>query len=773
MASGMSPDELPPGWKEHIKVSNGRKNKYFTNDEMGLKFYTKKQVIEFVSTKDVCQGTSHSVSEHDQNGTCSKSEASPVVVERNESLEWLPRGWIIESRNRKKGPYAGAIYKTYIEPSTGYKFYSKPQVIKYLESVNCNVASGEQKKEASRSNSSKQDIPEHCESIKGKSHISGEEENDMGNPSLEIVCCKDSGDTSSKQDVPQHWESMKDKGIVSAKEENGMGKPSLNIVPCVMYKSNELPTGWIKEIRARKSRGQDTYYIDPISGYEFLSKKDVFRYLETGDISCCVMKPKKSKRSVLKLIEDDVSKISRDTSSKQDAPEHCESMKDQSIISGNGESGMGKPSLDIVPCVVDKSNVLDELPPGWIKEIRARKSHGQDTYYIDPVSGYEFRSKKDVLRYLKTGDIGHCAIKPKKSNSSVLKFVEGDVSDSAPAVLHKQKKQPEAERSKETEGNNISVDAKVATLTLDPSEDKKVRLELIRLDKLADSSQQKTEGSKIDVKVDDDGAVSSIATAILNGQKQPEDVLDTDTQIHLKKSKKRKPPSMPIRSSKRLLGQGPDMLPKLGSSERASQAAGRKPVETEAYTLSSLGQNAAANGLPQQLNTKPVVPFLGTEMQNSIENPSRDQGVGEQAVGQVNERRDEENPRCQDSQFWYPFGDSLADPCYEFAFKTLTGEIPLEDSLAFSGCCQPQIETSCTQGDVSFGMLEIDTTPVLFQNDVPLHFDSLQQNTSTNQLPTNLAIPSGNINLPSCSSFGSQQPSLEARSKDYETRVDS
>ncbi|KAL3498491.1 hypothetical protein ACH5RR_041223 [Cinchona calisaya] len=89
-------------------------------------------VIEFVSTKDVCQGTSHSVSEHDQNSTCSKSEASMVVVERKESLEWLPRGWIIESKNRKKGSYAGAIYKYYIDPLT-LEFHSKKDVLRFLK----------------------------------------------------------------------------------------------------------------------------------------------------------------------------------------------------------------------------------------------------------------------------------------------------------------------------------------------------------------------------------------------------------------------------------------------------------------------------------------------------------------------------------------------------------------------------------------------------------------------------------------------------------------
>jgi len=35
-------------------------------------------------------------------------------------------------------------------------------------------------------------------------------------------------------------------------------------------------------------------------------------------------------------------------------------------------------------------------------------------FYIDPVSGYVFRSKKDVLRYLESGDVRSCAFKPSR-----------------------------------------------------------------------------------------------------------------------------------------------------------------------------------------------------------------------------------------------------------------------------------------------------------------------------------------------------------------------
>ncbi|CAL4997403.1 unnamed protein product [Urochloa decumbens] len=62
--------------------------------------------------------------------------------------------------------------------------------------------------------------------------------------------------------------------------------------------------------------------------------------------------------------------------------------------------------------------VIKGLPDGWRKEYRPRKIGSfQDPFYIDPVSGYEFRSIKDVHRYLETGDINQCSIRPKKSST--------------------------------------------------------------------------------------------------------------------------------------------------------------------------------------------------------------------------------------------------------------------------------------------------------------------------------------------------------------------
>ncbi|XP_027180255.1 uncharacterized protein LOC113779044 isoform X3 [Coffea eugenioides] len=823
MVHGKSPDELPPGWKEHVKVSNGRKIKYYTDDVTGLKFYSKKRVINFVQTKDACQGTPHSVSDHDLKSSCSKTEASPsqVVVEKNSSLEWLPQGWIIESRYRKSGATAGSVYKTYVDPLTGSKFYSKPQVMQYLESVNFNASPEKQQKEVRGDNSSKQDAPQHCESM-SKSFISGKDDNGMGKPFVENEII---GDNSSKQDSPKQSKFTTGKDHISGKEGNGIGKPSLEIVYDICFQE-----------------------------------------------------------------------VSGDNSFKQDAPQHCESTKGKSHISEKEENRMDKPFLEIVHSAVDESKVLDELPPGWIKEIRARKQGTRkDPYYIDPVSGYEFRSKKDALRYLEFGDISRCAITPKKRDRNDLKLVEHEVfaqpdgkklgqalgggqlfggqkAENDGSFLRSIAAAPEAERSQETNADNKSTDAKISTSKVDavqemqlcskeikcdrawenpqpksecsklemkavhdigavssittavsheqkkpeiessretPSNDRyadtnittstvdavvlQICSELNNCDRSAGRSHPIVEGSNLDLEVDVNGAVSSIATALLHEQKHPQEYLDTGTQIQPKKSKKRKALSMPPRSSKRLSGQEPEILPNMGLSERALRAAVRKPGQTETnnsssvqtvtYVSSSLTQNSEANGGQQHIDTQLQreiiadltsckVALLETEMQNNIEKPLQEQAVQEQVVGQVNEAQEEENQRSQDSQFWYPFGDSFSDPCYEFAFKTLTGEIPLEDTLAFPGCFQQQIETSFTEGNANFGLSEIDK-PALFQNDVPSHFDSVQQNAAVEQVQPKLITPPGNINLPSCSSFGSQQPSLEARSKDYETKVNS
>ncbi|KAF5744601.1 Methyl-CPG-binding domain protein 5 putative isoform 1 [Tripterygium wilfordii] len=52
------------------------------------------------------------------------------------------------------------------------------------------------------------------------------------------------------------------------------------------YPATSLPSGWLVEDRIRNNGATagtvDKYYIDPVSGFKFRSKKEVFEFLETG-----------------------------------------------------------------------------------------------------------------------------------------------------------------------------------------------------------------------------------------------------------------------------------------------------------------------------------------------------------------------------------------------------------------------------------------------------------------------------------------------------------
>ncbi|KAH1223381.1 Methyl-CpG-binding domain-containing protein 13 [Glycine max] len=138
-------------------------------------------------------------------------------------------------------------------------------------------------------------------------------------------------------------------------------------------------------------------YIAP-SGHKFYSKPEVLRYLDTVNINSNSHTSKKEK---ICKSNDTVEK-----STIEDLPPGQIKVK---IRKGSNDNRVD-------PDVVEKSPVED-LPPGWITEAKVRKGdtgNRKDMFYIDPVSGYVFRSKKDALRYVKSGDISTCVLKPYK-----------------------------------------------------------------------------------------------------------------------------------------------------------------------------------------------------------------------------------------------------------------------------------------------------------------------------------------------------------------------
>uniref|UniRef100_A0A0D9W9D7 MBD domain-containing protein n=1 Tax=Leersia perrieri TaxID=77586 RepID=A0A0D9W9D7_9ORYZ len=77
-------------------------------------------------------------------------------------------------------------------------------------------------------------------------------------------------------------------------------KPAVTVDGKIETAGEGLPHGWLKEYRPRKNQSGsrikgDTFYIDPTNMYEFRSLKDVHRYLESGDVTNCVMIQNKRK----------------------------------------------------------------------------------------------------------------------------------------------------------------------------------------------------------------------------------------------------------------------------------------------------------------------------------------------------------------------------------------------------------------------------------------------------------------------------------------------
>lgn len=117
----------------------------------------------------------------------------------------------------------------------------------------------------------------------------------------------------------------------------------------------------------------------------------------------------------------------------------------------------------------------------------------------------------------------------------------------------------------------------------------------------------------------------------------------------------------------------------------------------------------------------------------------------------------------------FPFGDSWADPCLDFAFKTLTGAIPIDDSLEIQSYFEERIESSRGQKDSSIALPDFGS-PNLFQNDISSHFDGPEKSVSGQHLGLDPLLTVGNVSLPSCSGFTSQQQPCVDRNRPFKGR---
>ncbi|KAL2648452.1 hypothetical protein AAZV13_05G173800 [Glycine max] len=265
-----------------------------------------------------------------------KSNSKQQSVDKaNEHPDWLPDGWNVEVRTRKSGVHMGSGYKCYIEPLKRYKFFSKPEVLRYLETVKDNSCTSKKGKKCSNMHSPKHNS---CSSKKEKKCSNMHSPNDNNSTSKKekkstnmdspndnsctlkkekncsnvdspndnsftpkkekncsnMDCPNDNSCTPKKEKNCSNMDSPNDNSCTPKKEKNCSNMDSPTDVVVEKSTVEDLPPGWVKELKIRKnSKGirKDPFYIDPASGYVFRSKKDVLRYLESGDIRSCAFRP--------------------------------------------------------------------------------------------------------------------------------------------------------------------------------------------------------------------------------------------------------------------------------------------------------------------------------------------------------------------------------------------------------------------------------------------------------------------------------------------------
>lgn len=581
MKADTSPDWLPSGWTLEFKLQKtGRRITQYVNLATGQKFFTKDDLIRYTKA-----GITHC---DDQQSTKTLIKMTPAnghvnaASQANERPEWLPKNWLMEFRTFKSGAKIGKNYKIYIDPSTGFRFYSKPEVFRFLNNV--------------------------------------ELENSKSKPNKRATCSKS----------------------ITAVEGNEHPEPEW------------LPQNWFMEVKTHKSGAKKgkhyKIYVDGSTGSRFYSKPEVFQFLNHTKRKSS--KPKRKKRS------------SYSTSR-----------------------------------VVIRKMTVDDLPAGWIKEVKVRRNENgvrRDPYYIDPASGYIFRSKKAAIHYLETGEIGRLAFLPKNSCIDDQNLTNKDKSQ-LPAAKRQKVKHPATKRQLFT-GGETSDQSDVEAETFEKGQREKDYTETglstasvlqspqskgsvenaskrnlgsseksSRRSSVASKASKRKQGKPVAA---DNVIVSTAAADVLQVKKLLERGTEKGSNIPSKnssKSKNKKERDLPRRFSNRLARLEPQLV--------ASGLELENPCQNE-----TKGPYVLEDEASQQLNT-----FSNAEVAKQAGCSKVNRGLVKNTV-KPNENKDVLGKQPQMSEtsdpksYVQPFFGS--DPCLEFANKTLRvgGAIPLESA---------------------------------------------------------------------------------------------
>ncbi|XP_022764892.1 methyl-CpG-binding domain-containing protein 13-like isoform X2 [Durio zibethinus] len=433
-----------------------------------------------------------------------------------------------------------------------------------------------------------------------------------------------------------------------------------------------LPPGWKVEARQRRSGKKDKCYYAPCGELRFFSRAEVSRYLD-----------------------------------------NCGSKTEEK------EKGSGKQSSKNI--TVEKA-AAEGLPPGWTKEVRITKRANRvrkDPFYTDPVSGYVFRSMKDALRYVETGELGRLAFKPKDKGSNDEDFEDDNICE--PAIVEGQKvavngTTDETEKQSAEQVSNLSGRIKEEEMLTSastggqtslskhtPDQHKGAELSSLILSEAKGSEQIGVKDSKEGVH-----ASGNVVGVLLDKQSRENGMTKDETEKTQEgrgKTKLKKALNIPRRASKRLAGVALDPTPEIKTTRARRSSikqlseivpdaaensfpvscihrASKQPDQLESALETSFAFDASKSKelilAPNNILSPWDMLAVNSHVGNLETKDDEDKGVlplGNAANPGVHSGKVERDKASDvlGSLVDMPLADLWTDPCIAFAIQTLTG----------------------------------------------------------------------------------------------------
>ncbi|XP_073000953.1 uncharacterized protein [Typha latifolia] len=476
---------------------------------------------------------------------------------------------------------------------------------------------------------------------------------------------------------------------------------------------NGLPHGWIKEVRCRKTKydiKRDPFYIDPESGYEFRSLKDVFRYINTGDICKCLTRPRKRRIDGIHTVEKESHPLTAESKLKSQgtAAKRClfseETPAPQVNMMkevGNVPEGSPLQPLDqsSTQCANQRdlicrtSSISQLLREGKSKDLQINSELNSTCDGVQVLRQTFETGKHNISELVPKGLLGHTGRKstvsfngtrpltrsqymklggvdknlPETSNQNPLKkeMMQSQLEDSKPIQLENQNfLSPEGNIS--PEGNDLS-DETPESLNKEEQSPPKNR------GRRHKSGSGKAKSVKVKAELE-----------LESKDKLQPNKHERGHQPRPRKNKAVKTITMPLRASRRL------------AALRADHATNTGVVESNDARRAFSAQFPACGGSSLSIYQQKEIPVINLEVSEELESK---EPCGEQSIPEKQVKLGDLATGKPVSSLSSLFGDSWPDPCIEFAFKTLTGDIPvLDDTTAMEDYFHQHLGSSKSAG---------------------------------------------------------------------------